>query len=302
MPHFHERRSAYSEQRKSPLPLILIVLAITLALTVLIGNLLPLFLSDAALEALRGDGGEKEPPRVTSSVKKLRAYAYLLGGDLGDVWENPHASVSLNAPSSSLAYTSTVAGYLGYSSYRSAKLAECMEELDEAATYISGVFYPRAPYLSSEALRDAEAAKETALMREFLRAGGDEILLRDLPFGVDGVELEDILSYVETVATALGDSPTVVAVPLFALSDGKSAHRILSRLADVADRLALDLGAADGSLSPEDWLKESDYFLRQYEMRLLLSETQTDLALAADGYADLQTFTRIPATQLSRPE
>lgn len=296
---FGNRRSAYSEKRRSPLFIILIVVAVVLVVTVIIGNLLPFLLSDAAYEALRGDKESDQPPVINSTVKKLHAYAYAFGDSVGDVWENPQASVTLNAPSTRLTYTSPVASHLGYDSYRQRDLFECMETLDEAASYISGVFYPHAPLLSSEDLRDAEALRESALMREFVRAGGDEILLRDLPFSNEEIDLADILSYIETVSTALGDTPVVVAVPLSVLQSTNKNHRLLTRLSEVSDRLALDLGAADGSMTPEGWLTECDYYLSQYEMRLLLSESQTDLIAAAEGLSDLQTFTRIPNAQLN---
>jgi hypothetical protein len=221
---------------------------------------------------------------------------------VSNVWETPQVSVSINAPSGRLTYASEAAKHLGYSSFRTPALYESMEELDEAASYISGVFYPYAPHLADEDRRDAEAYREIALMREFLRAGGDEILIRSLPFGEEGVELSDLCAYVESVSTALGDAPVAVAVPLSALTSTKAAHRLLSRLSEVCDRLVIDLGAADGSLSPEQWLAECDYYITQYEMRILLSETQTDLLAATDKYTYVQTFTRIPDAQLKRSE
>ena len=294
------RRSAYSEKRRSPLFIILIVVAVTLVVTVIIGNLLPLLLSDAAYEALRGNEEDDTPPAIQSTVKKLHAYAYSFGDGVQSVWENPQASVTLNAPSTRLTYTSPVATHLGYDSYRQRELFESMETLDEAASYISGVFYPHAPLLSSAELRDAEALRETALMREFVRAGGDEILLRDLPFSSEEIDTADILSYVETVSTVLGDTPVVVAIPLSVLQSADKPHRLLTRLLEVADRLALDLGYADGSMTPAGWLSECDFYRSQYEMRLLLSESQTDLIAAAENLPDLQTFTRIPTAQLNQ--
>lgn len=296
---FGNRRSAYSEKRRSPLLIILIIAALVLVVTVIIGNLLPLFLSDAAYEALRGGAENEEPPQIHSTVKRLHAYAYTFGASVQDVWENPQASVTLNAPSTRLSYTSPVAKHLGYDSYRQSDLFDSMETLDEAASYISGVFYPHAPHLLDEELRDAEALREAALMREFVRAGGDEILLRDLPFANGEIDTADILSYVETVSTVLGDTPVVVAVPLSVLQSSEKSHRLLVRLLEVSDRLALDLGAADGSMTPEGWLSECDYYLSQYEMRLLLSESQTELIAAAEELPDLQTFTRIPNAQLT---
>lgn len=295
------RRGNYSESRKFPWLFLLIFVSVVLAVTVTVGNLLPLLLGEEEIGALQGGKEEEGSPRPESTVKRIRARAYTLGASLDSVWEYPHVSVSLNAPSGRLAYVSAVSKHLGYDSYRTRAFGESMEELDDAASYISGVFYPYAPYLSSKDLCDAETQKEIALMREFLRAGGDEILLRDLPLLDEEIDLSDILSYVETVSDSLGDAPLVVAVPLSAL-EGKTAHRLLTRLGEVCDRLALDLGAADGSMTPEEWLTECDYYLSQYQMRLLLSESQTELLSAAEDRDDVQTFTRIPADELSRPE
>ena len=142
--------------------------------------------------------------------------------------------------------------------------------------------------------------REIALMREFLRAGGDEILLCGMPFGEEGADLSAILSYAETVKEALGEAPLVISVPYSALQSGNS-HRLLSRVGEVCDRLALDLGEADGSLTPESWLTECDFYLTQYDMRLLLCETQRELTAAAQTRADVQTYSRLPEGQLLRP-
>ncbi|MBE6588640.1 MAG: hypothetical protein E7643_00550 [Ruminococcaceae bacterium] len=281
-------RRSYSERRRSPLRIILITVAAAILLTVIVGNLLRVTLGDEELLALQELPKTPEKPSFTSSVRNVHAYTYTLGSSLDRVWESSHASVSLNSPDGTLSYTSPVASHLDVPSHSERDLEVSMDRLNEAATYISGVFYTKAPTLASLSLCDAEAARDAALMREFLREGGDEILLLGLPFGNKEVKTSLILSYIKAVKSSLEDAPLAVALPLSAI-DGKNGHSLMASVAAECDLLALDLRTADGSRTPEEWLAECDYYLSQYDMRLILSETQTELIAAAERLSDIQT-------------
>ena len=129
--------------------------------------------------------------------------------------------------------------------------------------------------------------REAAILREFLREGGDEILLMGLPFNTEGVKSSAILSYVKTIKSSLENAPLAVAIPLSAL-DGEAGYRLLAGLSSECDLLALDLTAADGSRTPAEWLAECDYYLSQYDMRLVLSESQKELAEQAVTLSDIE--------------
>ena len=285
---FHNRRS-YSERRRSPLRILLIVAIAAILLTVIIGNVLRLTLNEEDYLSLREPPKAPDPPRFTSSVKKLHAYPYTFGNSLDSVWENSQVSLTVNTPDGTLFYTSPVSAHLGFSSSSEKELEVNLDRLGEAASYVSGVFYSKAPSLSSSALCDAEAMREAAILREFLREGGDEILLMGLPFKNKEVKTSLILSYVKAIKTALEDAPLAVAIPLSALEDD-SAHRLLSSLRAECDLLALDLTAADGSLTPEEWLAKCDYYLSQYDMRLILSDAQDALVEAAMSLPDVEVI------------
>ncbi len=282
---FHNRRS-YSERRRSPLRIILIVACAAILLTVIVGNLLHVVLSKEDYDALRDDPKIPEPPKFTSTVKNVHAYPYSLGASLDSVWERSQVSVTINFRDGTLAYVSPVSTHLGFSSASEKALENGMDQLSEAASYISGVFYTDTPSLDV-ALSDAEAMREAALLREFLRLGGDEILLMGLPFQAENVKTSSILSYVKSIKTTLENAPLVVAVPLSAL-DGEGGHRLLAALSAECDLLALDLTAADGSKTPEEWLTECDYYLSQYDMRLILSDAQKDLVERAEALSDIE--------------
>ena len=281
----HNRRS-YSERKRFPFRVILIVAVAAILLTVIIGNLLRVFLPAEDYAALREDPSASKPPNFTSSVKNIHAYPYVLGASLDSVWESSQVSVTLNTPSGALVYTSPAARHLAFSTSSEKELEPAMDLLNEAASYVSGVFYSDTPTLDAK-LCDAEAMREAAILREFLREGGDEILLMGLPFQAEGIKTADILSYVKSIKTALEEAPLAVAVPLSALN-GDGAHRLLAGLAAECDLLALDLTAADGSRTPEEWLSECDYYLSQYDMRLILSSAQTELVELAATLSDIE--------------
>ena len=287
----YRNRHSYKERTRSPLIILIICALSALALTVIVGNLLRLVVDDETDAALRGEVEEVMPPHFTSSVKNVHAYAYALGASLDRVWEDPQVSVSLNMPSGALTYRSPVATHLGSKSYNTRDLVSSMEELSEASTYISGVFYPCAPRLSSASERDAEALREATLMREFLREGGDEILLCSLPFG--DVKTDYIISYLKVIKANLEDAPLCVAIPLSEL-EKDNGYKLLAKLSDVCDLLAVDLCAADGDRSPEEWLAKCDYFITEYDMRLVLSESQKTLIEGARSLKDMQTLSKIP--------
>lgn len=290
----HHRRS-HSEKRHSPLRIVLAVILLAVLLTVIVGNVLRLFLTEEDYTGLREQPSVPTPPSFTSTVRHVRAYHYTFGTSLERVWETSHASVSLNTPEGALLYKSPAAAHLGFSSQSETALASGMAKLQEAATYVSGVFYPQAVYLADE-LCDAEAAKETALMREFLRAGGDEILLLGLPFSNPDISTVKLLTYVRTVNRALGDIPLSIALPLSVI-EGKNGYNLMAALSSECDVLALDLRGADSSKTAEEWLNTADYYLSQYSMRLILSESQTELLTAAERISNLQTVRKIEISE-----
>lgn len=297
--HRHRHRNVYGEKKIAPWMIVLLCIAVAVLVTVIIGNLLNGLLDEETYRRLTN--GEEtttaQPTDFRSPVRDVHAYAFSFGDDFDRLWEAPEVSVTLNLPNGTFLYTSAVAERLGCSVREEATdLHFGMEELNAVASYVSGIFYPSAFAEDDEDLRYAETAKESALLQEFVRAGGSEILLCGLPLQEETVDTEAILAYIQTIQYAVGDdTPVGVALPLSFVTRAGS-WKVIGKLLRTCDFCALDLREADNTKDPSEWLRECDYYLTQYDMRLLLCETQTDLLEAAAEQNNIQTAIAEPET------
>ncbi len=275
------RRQARRAGALSPLAIAGIAAAAVILLTVLVGNLLTLWLDDETYARLTEGTPEEEPAEVLhkTNVPNVNAYPFVLGDDPSKVLELPAVSISINQPDGALAYTSEVSDYLGLMGNQNVSLTESMDALSRYTVYVSGVFYPQAFRYDTENLRFSATAAEGALLREFVRGGARDVILASIPF--ESVSITDILSYVKSVKTALGETPLGVAIPL-SIAQRESGWELLSTLLEVCDFCVLDVTSIktgdDGSLpTVVDLLGGADYFLTQYDMRLMITDAQADL-------------------------
>jgi hypothetical protein len=167
-------------------------------------------------------------------------------------------------------------------------LYDNMTEVGSFAYFVSGVFYPQALYSEGSDLQYAAAARECALMKEFLHAGGSEILLCGIPFA--RIDMGSVLRYVKQVKAMAGNSPVGVAVPL-SIARSEGAWTLLESLAKECDFLAIDLTETASVGGAEQILADARYYIQQYDMRVLLNEVQEELILAAFSYPDVQIIT-----------
>ena len=275
---YHTRRAG----ALSPLAIAGICVAAVILLTVLAGNLLTLWLDDETYNRLtRGEQEETVAEEVhKTNVPNVNAYPHSLGDDPAKALDFSAVSISINKPDGSLAYTSEVSKLQGLAGKESVPLAESMQELSLYTSYVSGIFYPQAFSYGSEDARFAASAAEGALLREFARHGARDVILTELPFA--SYSLDELLTYVKTVKAALGDTAAVgVAVPL-SLAQSENGWMLLNTLLEISDFCALDVTTAlpaegEAALTPIELLNAVDYFLVQYDMRLLLSASQTEL-------------------------
>ncbi len=288
---FGTRRNTTRRGALSPLTIILICIGAAFLLAVIIGLLLNVWLDDEAYERLtRGEEPETEQTETNKSyTRDIHADAYVFGKEVTSVWENfSEISITLNTPTGQVNYTSEVAQYLGMVTVSDTAFYDAMGEVHLFASFVGGVFYPQALYVEGADLQYAAAAKECALMKEFLHAGGSELLLCGIPF--NQTDTASILRYVKQVKAMAGDSPIGVAVPLsVARADG--AWTLLESLAKECDFLAIDLTETASVGGAEQILTDARYYIQQYDMRVLLSEKQEDLILAAYTYPDVQIIT-----------
>ena len=284
--HNNHRRGALSL-----LAIILICVGAALLLAIIIGLMLNVWLDDEAYERLtKGEQKEEEPIETNKTyTRNVHADAYVFGEVGESVWESlAEISVTLNTPTGQINYTSEVSAFLGMQSISNHVLYDAMGEVSMFASFVSGVFYPQALYNEGSDLQYAAAAKECALMREFLHAGGSEILLCGIPFS--RTDTASVLRYVKQVKALAGDAPVGVAVPL-AIARAEGAWTLLESLAKECDFLALDLTETASVGGAEQILTDSRYYIQQYDMRVLLSEQQEELIFAAFVYPDVQIIT-----------
>lgn len=275
----------------SPLAIVLIVVGAALLLTIIIGLLLNVWLDDEAYDRLtKGEPEEEEKVETNKTyTRDIHADAYVFGKEAESVWESfAEISITLNTPTGQINYTSEVVSYLAMESISQNVLYDAMGEVHLFADFAGGVFYPQALYQEGADLQYAVAAKECALLKEFLHAGGSEILLCGIPF--TQTDTASILRYVKQIKAMAGESPVGVAIPLaVARADGSWA--LLESLAKECDFLAIDLTEATSVAGAEQILTDARYYIQQYDMRVILNERQEELILAAYTYPDVQIIT-----------
>ena len=298
------RRQARRSGAHSPLAVAGICVVIAILLTVIVGNLLTLWLDDETYARLTSGKAEDPAAQVLhkTAVPNVNAYPHVLGNDPVASSDFPAISVSLNNPDGTLNYVSDVSDYQGLAGNAKAPLSETMQELSLHTVYISGVFYPQVFSYDTEDLRFSATAAEGALLREFMRSGAKDVILASIPF--ESLSLTDVLTYVKAIKSTLGERPLGVAVPLSA-AQGENGWELLSALLNVCDFCALDvtevLPHADGTLpTASEILSNADYFLAQYDMRLMLTDKQTELRAEVEMrmISDYQIIQSSPAPSL----
>lgn len=296
---FSERRMRRYNTRVpklSPWLLLGICVGVALLVTVVIGNILTLTLDDETYRRLtEGKTTETEATGgVETPVPDIQAEPFRLGASVEELDDRAHVSVLLNNPQGVLQYDSPVAQYQGMQGNAEIPLLDKMSELSVFASYISGVFYPQAFAQEDSDIRYAVGAEEAVLLREFLRSGGAEVVLLNLP--LNGEQLSAVTEYLRTVKAVVGDAAVGVAVPCETVL-GTDGGKILETVLTVCDFCALDaskLSVGDVSGKTEEIRAEMladaqklmvpyDYYLRQYDMRLLMRPQQTALQESLDA-------------------
>lgn len=284
------RRRSYGAPAKRKKPWIIVAACVLSAvlITVVVGNLLKVWLSDEAYQSLLGEDTTTAPadePQKPVSLRKTKAEAYLAGDDLLNLSDRD-VSLSINTPDGSAWYPSEVAEYFGIPTLRKESLSEIMPTLCGATAFVSCVYYPQAFDAESEELFFAKTGTDCALIREWIVAGGNEVLLCDIPFD----RIDRIATYVQTLREAIGkDVPIGIAIPI-AKAQETDAWEMISELARVCDFLALDLRDSDVPLS------DCGYYVEQYGMRPLLLDTQEDAASYARQNLDCFEIVTPPPT------
>lgn len=297
----YRRRAHRGDSKLHPAIIVGICLAAAVLVTLVVGNLLTRWLDDDTFHRLTvGDEAEEpDDDAPANAVRAVNAYPFSLDEKLDVILGKTSASVSLNSPEGEPQYCSDMTRYLGFADEKKPALDEKMQSLVDFIPYVSGVFYSNALSFEGEGPRFAAATDEAALMREFVRAGGSELLIFGLPID----DSDAVISYLESLRFAVGDEiPIGVAVPL-SVASSEYGWYYVSKLLTACDFCAIDVTDAPtseddadelgGSPSAEAVIASADYYVSAYRMRLILSERQALLlgALERRLYENFQVVT-----------
>lgn len=273
-----------------PLAIAGICLAAAILLTVLVGNILRLTLSEEIYDRLTSGEQETEPAEKGDLKEhtEISAPAFLPGEDSSKLVGYRAASLLINRPTGELNYTSPVAAYQGLPQTEDVLLEDTMIELSSFIPHVAGLYYAQGTLLEGSDLRYAKAMEEGALLREFYRMGGREAVIAGISF--ETLTGAEILAYAEALKQAAGEMPIGIAIPL-AFAEQEDAWKLLGPLTETCDFLVLDLSdeITDPDCEEDDFglakdavaiLARADYYRTQYGMRLLLSEEQETLLAA----------------------
>ena len=284
-------RNTY-HRRLHPLALIAICVGAALIITLIVGNLLKIFLDEDAYNRLVNPHSSSESGEsVKAEISDIQAQPFLLGSTTESL---PSAiSVSLNTSEGALLYKSPVSAQFTLAQNDKVDLTTSMPALSD--TYISGVFFPQAFKQSSADLRYTTELCERALLREFFTLGGDEILLVGVNPSADS--LSDLISYISALKNESEHATVGVAIAPTVLQSENGGEMLLE-LFKVCDFFALDLknSATPPDSEHADFLMSLTKTLLQYDMRLLLSQAQTELIDALDDtqIKDYQILPSVP--------
>ena len=163
-----------------------------------------------------------------------------------------------------------------------------MQELTFAVPYVCGVFYPQKLNTDDTDLLYAAAASDAALLREFVHAGGSEILIVGAAF--DEESLPYLADYLKQLKALLGATPVGLAIPL-EVAAGEDGWQLLPSIRPLADFLAMDLQDLPDS-EMESGLQTANYYADQYEMRLIVSSDQSRwISAVEEVFSDYQIVT-----------
>lgn len=304
---YRKRRYRAPARHRLPIGAIVgIVAAAALLAAIVVGNILNSCLDDETYRRLtEGETTEEvtETPEPPRTAPRVTAYPFRLGSSLRTLGDDPPSALALpiNNSEGELLYRSPVVEHLGRAvAENAAQNAErSMSSLLDTVPYLIGIWQVSLPSGANENVLQAAAATDAAILREFLSMGGSELLLIGLDWE-DGFETS--YAYLTALADSLDERTVLsVAVPL-QVAKSEVGRDVLYALDRLLPLLTLDLtGEADVGLPTDETdtadesgetdksgepteqspLREADYYLTAYGMRLLLAESQTNLLRSA---------------------
>ena len=269
----HHRRG---NRKLHPLAILGICLGGAILLALIVGNIL-----NATLEELPDnsapateDNAEQNTPS-DNQAPRVRAYPFSLGSAVDELTsEEGHTptavSISINAPDGGMNYLSAVSQHLRLDHHSTADLKSAMLDLKTVVPYVCGVFYPQIPTTDDADLLYAVASTDAAILREFIQAGGNEILLTGI--SLNEAVLPYLADYIRLLKASLGNVSIGFSVSM-EIASAEDSWETLPMLRTLADFMALDLQKVSDD-DMENAILNAKYYADQYGMRPLLSELQ----------------------------
>jgi hypothetical protein len=267
--------------------IVVICLAVAVLLTLIIGNLLKIWMNDELYAKLTGEL-ETDPPQTEEesnpNARRVNAYLFHLGDDIDLALGRTALSVPINTADGAMCYCSDLVEHYGLTTESEVTLDEALAEAYGMVPYISGVYYTNAFSSESADVRYAMALRDAAILREFLYAGGSEIVIRGIP--LDVLTPAEVKEYVDVLRAATGDFYIGIALPWEMVREDRG-WSVPAAFANVADFCVLDvtgvvLDENDSneqglSRSAEELLDACRYYTTQYKLRVLASDRQPGL-------------------------
>lgn len=278
------RYRTVSHHKLHPLAIVAICVGAALIISLIVGNLLKIFLNEDVYNRLVS---QNDTPTVTDPIEtalpEVQAKPFVLG-DPTDALPSA-VSVNLGASDGSLHYRSPVSSQFSIEQNEKVDLSVSMSAL--TSTYVSGIFYPQA-FRQDADMQYATALRERALLNEFFRFGGDDVLLVGVDVSPDN--LPALEAYVSAIKQETSHATVGIAVPL-SVAQSENGWEILSTLLKSFDFCALDVRntATPNHSDHEEFLNSLSFYLEQYDMRLLLSQTQAEL-ISAISKTDINNY------------
>ena len=281
----HHRRS---NRKLHPIAILGICLGAAVLLALIIGNILNATLDEAPTQSEEPSDSTQTPPM--QSAPSVRAYPFSPNDKIDiltseDGYTISAVSVSINTPDGEINYQSAVSQYLGLNSNSEVALENFMPPLTLTVSRICGVFYPQIPITDDLDLLYAVAATDAALLREFILAGGSEILLMEV--SLEEKSLAAFSNYIGYLELLLGNTPIGLSVPMEFVS-AEDSWETLPTVLPLADFTTVDLRAVSDE-GMEAAINTAKYYADQYGMRPLLSAVQVRwISVAESEFSNFQ--------------
>lgn len=285
----YTRRSSYAGGRSRAMVIVIAAVAfvlLSLIISVVVGISLKSRAEKYALQP-KYDLAVEEYYSGDKQIEAVDAYAFSAGGNVSSYVAKgiTDFSVCLRNAGGELQFLSSVTadGGEGVANGGGKALGSTVERIHAYGGKVCAYFYVNFFEIESGPLRELRKAYEIALVNEAAAGGVDEIMLIGLD--VNESNIDEVQRYVSDMSFAAENSALGVLLTsdVFKASENDVYHA--SRIRSVCDFVALDLRdlpadeeIAEGEMgSLEKMISDMRFYIRSYNMRVVLSKNNSEL-------------------------